>query len=190
MQISSNRILHEGRFLETIESTVIMGNDPYETPIRYEWVRRANNTRAVVMPCVWVNPDDNKDVRLVITHESRVPLGDKEWGFPAGLQDKSNESPADTAKREVKEETGLDVVEVFAESPWIYSSSGLTNECVKMVYCMVTGYISNNHQEEYEEISTFLYNREEVASLLRQEHLFGAKAWIIMTQFASTGTII
>ena len=49
--------------------------------------------------------------RLVVTKEFRVPIWDYEYGFPAGLID-ADEDIAETVKRELKEETGLDLVKI------------------------------------------------------------------------------
>jgi ADP-ribose pyrophosphatase len=71
--------------------------------------------------------------RLVIVKEFRVPIGDYIFAFPAGLLD-GDESIEDTARRELQEETGLEVVAVKRVTQPLYSSSGLTDEAVAMVY--------------------------------------------------------
>ena len=70
--------------------------------------------------------------KLVITKEFRVPIWDYEYGFPAGLIDEG-EDIAETVKREMKEETGLDVVRIDHTSMPVYSSAGLTDESCHMV---------------------------------------------------------
>jgi len=190
IHIKHDRIIHSGRFIEMIETTVAVGLVPHQSLIRWEWVHRVNNTRAVVMPCIWIDPNDEKNVRLIVTCEFRVPIGGNEWGFPAGLQDKNNEKPIETAKREVKEETGLDVVEILKESNWIFNSAGLSDESVKMIYCRVEGEPSNKNLDAHEEIQTYLMTRQEVSQLLNSQENIGAKAWIIMNYFVDHGTII
>jgi ADP-ribose pyrophosphatase len=71
--------------------------------------------------------------RLVMVKEFRVPIGAYILAFPAGLLD-SGESIEDTARRELREETGLEVVAVKRVSQPLYSSSGLTDEAVAMAY--------------------------------------------------------
>jgi hypothetical protein len=60
-----------------------------------------------------------------------------------------------------------------------------------MVFCRVSGEISQHNQEETEEINVFLYTRHDVKSLLnKKDEFFGAKAWFIMKQFVEVGTIV
>ena len=58
--------------------------------------------------------------KLIVTKEFRVPLGDYEWGFPAGLIDEG-ETIKNAAIRELKEETGLEVEYIISISPFIYN---------------------------------------------------------------------
>jgi len=71
--------------------------------------------------------------RLVMLREYRAPVGDYIYAFPAGLSEKG-ESIETTARRELKEETGLDLVEVKHVSPAIYSSAGMIDEAAVMVF--------------------------------------------------------
>ncbi|MGD8251830.1 MAG: NUDIX hydrolase [Desulfobacterales bacterium] len=66
---------------------------------------------------------------VVVIEEFRVPLGGYQYGFPAGLVD-PGETIEDAAVRELKEETGLDLVRISKISPPIYSSSGMTDESI------------------------------------------------------------
>ncbi len=71
--------------------------------------------------------------RLVMVKEFRVPVGDYIYAFPAGLLE-AGESIEDTARRELREETGLEVVAVQRVTQPLYSSSGLTDEAVAMAF--------------------------------------------------------
>ena len=153
-----------------------------------EWymVSRNKNTRAVVI--VATNGDE-LEPRIVVTKEFRVPIGDYEWGLPAGLIDEG-EDVETTVKRELKEETGLDVTYIEKISPFVYNSAGLTDEAVAMAFVHVEGEINGDMHEASEEIETFLMTPDEVAELLSNEELkFGAKAWMAFDYFARTGEI-
>lgn len=155
-----------------------------------EWymVSRNGNRKAVVIVAL-VESDGLEDNKLVVTREFRVPIGDYEWGLPAGLIDEE-EDVEETVRRELKEETGLDVTLIERVSPFVYSSAGLTDESVAMAFVYAEGKVNKELLESSEDIETFLLTPEEVAELLSQEDLkFGAKAWVIMDNFARTGQI-
>jgi ADP-ribose pyrophosphatase len=76
---------------------------------------------------------ENEPPRLVMVKEFRVPVGDYLFAFPAGLLD-AGESIEDTARRELREETGLEVVTVQRVSQPVYSSAGLSDETVAMAF--------------------------------------------------------
>jgi ADP-ribose diphosphatase len=71
--------------------------------------------------------------RLVMVREFRVPVGGYIFAFPAGLLDE-NESIEQAARRELMEETGLEVVAVHRVTQPLYSSSGLTDESVALIF--------------------------------------------------------
>ena len=122
--------------------------------------------------------------RMVIIREFRVPLDDYEYGFPAGLVDKG-ESVEQAARRELMEETGLTVSRFIKVSPPIYSSAGMTDESVAMVYVECEGEPSNSANTDSEIIEIQLISPDEALDLLSDSTLkFDAKAWLVISQFA------
>src|SRR4051794_30346000 len=71
--------------------------------------------------------------RLVMEKEFRVPVGDYVLGFPAGLLE-PGEGLEDTVRREMLEETGLEVTAFKRLTPPLYSSSGLTDEAAALAF--------------------------------------------------------
>ena len=134
-----------------------------------------------------VIPYHSKEDKLVVIREYRVPVGDYIYEFPAGLID-PGEDPAFAACRELHEETGLNMVSMYRHSPAVYSSAGLTDEAVAMIFAEVTGTPSGKNNEDSEEIEIFLMDREEVRGLLqRKGAIFGAKAWMAMDAYVLMG---
>jgi len=122
--------------------------------------------------------------RMVITREYRVPLNDYEYGFPAGLID-PGESIEQATQRELLEETGLIVSRIIKRSPPIYSSAGMTDESVSMVYVECEGEPSNRANTDSELIEILFITAEEASGLLNEPRLkFDAKAWLVISQFA------
>jgi ADP-ribose pyrophosphatase len=143
---------------------------------------KSQTVDAVVIAAV--HKDKKGEKSLVVIKEFRYPIGDYEWGFPAGIVD-PNESPEDAAKRELFEETGLKVSRVIDVSPPIYSSAGLTDECCRIVVVEASGEISTKHQEEDENIETYLMSKSELEKLANRIGKYknakiGAKAWFYL----------
>jgi ADP-ribose pyrophosphatase len=124
---------------------------------------------------------------LVVIEEFRVPLGGYQYGFPAGLVDEG-ESVAEAAARELEEETGLRLLRVLAESPPIYSSPGVTDESVSMVFCECDGKPSASGNEASEDIRVRFLDREAAGSLCADRQCkVDAKAWLVLHGYALTG---
>jgi ADP-ribose pyrophosphatase len=125
--------------------------------------------------------------KVVITKECRVPLADYEFGFPAGLVDEGETLEA-AARRELLEETGLNVTRFIKVSPPIYSSAGMTDEAVAMVYVECDGKPSIARNDEAEFIEVELVSPSEALQLCENPALkFDAKAWLVLFKFAENG---
>ena len=148
-------------------------------------VADADKPDAVVIVAILQTPDGP---RLVLTQEHRPAIGDVEYGFPAGLID-DGESIEATVKRELKEETGLDVVKICHVSMPVYSSAGLTDESCCMVLVEAAGTPSTDLNEEYEDIEVILMDVNDIRQLLKSNKKIAAKAWGLLYHFAVTGKI-
>lgn len=128
---------------------------------------------------------------LILTKEYRVPIGDYEWGFPAGLID-GNETPEVTIARELLEETGYRFKKIITMSPFVYNSAGLADESISIAVVEVDSVPIQQKLEGTEDISVHVMNQTEVKEFLEKDSdkvKFGAKAWIYLDIFARYGKI-
>lgn len=116
---------------------------------------------------------------LILTSEYRVPIMGREIGFPAGLME-SGESAETAAKREFKEETGLELEVTYTSPPTLYSSAGCTNESIQIVFGEATGKVSTDGNEGSEDIEVIVADYEYVSQLCEMAVPVGAKAWPIL----------
>ena len=114
---------------------------------------------AIVIAAVKKDESDGI-LKLVITREYRAPLRDYEYGLPAGLIE-DGESIEDCARRELKEETGLDLTNIIDVFPQTWNSSGLSDESIHIVLCNCVGNISNANLQDSEDIETLLYTKDD-----------------------------
>lgn len=131
----------------------------------------------------------HKDLKkLVLVKQYRVPINDYIYEIPAGLID-GDEDIFTAAKRELFEETGLDILEVDKTKKTLplYASAGMTDESITLVYCTCTGEASTQNLEDDEDLEVLLVSREEAEELVNKNVKMDAKAYIILHSFAESG---
>ena len=132
--------------------------------------------------------ETNEGRKLVVTKEFRVPIWDYEYGFPAGLID-DGEQIEQTVARELKEETGLELVRTRHISTPVFSSAGLTDESCNMVLVEAKGEVSDKWLDHTEDIEVLLLDIEGIRDLLASDKKIAAKAWGLLYYYARTGLI-
>ena len=105
--------------------------------------------------------------RILVNREYRMAMAQWIYNFPAGLID-PGETPEESAKRELWEETGLDLVKIDDVLDGSYSAVGFSNERNICVFGTASGTFRKSTSDA-EEIEPGWYTKEEMKLLLRTE---------------------
>ena len=189
MKIKSSQKLTELKWLNMFEVAYVdkNGHNRY-----WQIASRAKEpkciTKKFALPdAVVIVPFHTAENKIVVTREYRIPLADFEYGFPAGLIDEG-ETIEQASRRELKEETGLDVIKFTRMSPSIYSSAGMSDESVAMVYVECDGRPSKAGNTGSELIEVELVSPSQASRMCENAALkFDAKAWLVLSEFANRG---
>lgn len=115
---------------------------------------------------------DESGEKILIDKEFRMATGEWIWNFPAGLID-PGETPKEAAKRELWEETGLELYEISDEIPLSYSAVGFSNETNVCIVGKARGEFQKS-TSVVEEIEPGWYTKAEVRELI-QKYPFAAR---------------
>ncbi|MCR5790517.1 MAG: NUDIX hydrolase [Lachnospiraceae bacterium] len=113
---------------------------------------------------------ERKD-QVVIIRQYRYPIDDYVYELPAGLVE-PGEDMKQAAIRELHEETGLvfhpiECDKMFTQSR--FTTVGLTDESVGIIYGYAEGELSNRYTEKSEEIQVMTADRTQIRRILREE---------------------
>jgi len=123
--------------------------------------------------------------KLVLIRQHRMPVNDYVYELPAGLIDPGEEAMT-SVKRELKEETGLSLLDLTQEPVQLISTPGLSEEAFEMVYCTCTGDLSKEFLEVDEDIEAFLMGPEDLRALLASRPKMDIKAYHGCNHYLST----
>ena len=153
--------------------------------------------------CVVIIENDGDDAKLLLSYEYRYPAGKFLLGVPAGLIDKADEdfdNPIlETAKRELKEETGITVDlskdRLSVINPLVFSTPGMTDESNALVLAVLKNVdMSTLTQEGAEGQECFdgfvLLNREKAREILKngvdeKGHFYSVYTWAALMYFCT-----
>lgn len=114
----------------------------------------------------------NRDkTKILLNKEFRLAVNHLVYNTPAGLIDKDEDYIA-AAKRELKEETGLDIVEIIKVLPPCFSAVGLSNDKTVCIFCIAEGDINSEQSGEDEEIEPIWVDKKEALSILEDSSGF------------------
>lgn len=145
----------------------------------YEMISRNNNINSLEelwgkeADAVVIIATDETGDKIVLDKEFRLAVGEWVYNFPAGLID-SGETPEESAVRELREETGLELYEITGYMGTSYSAVGFSNETNVCVLGKARGEFKPS-TSTVEEIQSGWYTREEVRDLL-DKYRFAARS--------------
>jgi ADP-ribose pyrophosphatase len=134
--------------------------------------------------------DPGQPTRLVMIHEFRVPVGGYNHGFPAGLIEPF-ENIQDAIRREIHEETGLEVTAFQCITQGLYFSSGLSDENGAMAFVEVRIPPGGKQAlEASEEIEVRLLDWDALNALCNDRSAkIDAKAWMVLYMYQRLGKL-
>jgi ADP-ribose pyrophosphatase len=150
---------------------------------------QAGGADAVLMVAVLRVPGEPP--RLVLEREFRVPVGDYVIGLPAGLLE-PGETVEDTVRREMLEETGLEVTAIKRITQPLLSSSGMTDEAAALAFVDVRPSAQGGPAlEGAEDIEVVLLDFAGVCRLCEDPGVrIDAKAWMALYLYRELGRLV
>ena len=170
MEYQGIRKVHEGKFITRYDVDYVTAEG---NPKTYEIISRNRNIQtlddlqnrkpnAVVM----ILTDESGEL-ILVNREYRMAMAQWIYNFPAGLID-PGESPEESARRELREETGLRLMRIDDVLDNSYSAVGFSNERNVCVFGIAEGEFRKSTSDA-EEITPGWYTKEEIKQLLRTE---------------------
>ena len=154
MKFDGIKKVSEGRFINRYDLYYTTEDDKkkvYEIISRNKDIKTIEDIRNEKTDGVVIVATDESDEHILINKEYRMSVGEI------------------AAKRELKEETGLDLITIEDKLYDSYSAIGFSNETNAVVIGKATGKFSPS-TSTFEEISAAWYSKEEVKTLLKDKH--------------------
>lgn len=159
------------------------------------WTIASRKTKETIENNFFNNEDDKIDAvviiakhieedKLIVIRQFRVPINGYVIELPAGLVD-GNENFEEAVKRELKEETGLDLISIDKEGTKekVYVSAGMTDESIALVKCSCNGVVSKENLEDDEDIEVIMLSKDEAKELIKSNENIDVKALLAIQNF-------
>lgn len=185
-------LVHKNKFLHNYVGTYVNENGhekKYEiisrkTDLNIETFGKENRLKTDAVGMAILNHRLDK---ILLQKEWRMACNEWVYNIPGGLIDKG-ENVEQAAKRELKEETGLKLLEVLKVLPPSYTAVGLGDESVSTVIGVAVGFIENSNNED-EVIEANWYSRQEVMKLIEDGAAMSLRTQTLLYMWAIGGKL-
>lgn len=170
MKYQGMRKVHEGRFITRYDVDYVTeaGNPKtYEIISRNRDMKTLEELQNTTPDSVILIMTDAGGERILVNREYRMAMAQWIYNFPAGLID-PGETPEESARRELWEETGLTITRIDDVLDGSYSAIGFSNERNICIFGSAEGTFRESTSDA-EEIVPGWYTKEEMKHLLRTE---------------------
>lgn len=147
-----------------------------------EDVKKQLNHEKVITNGVAIFAIHEETGKLVLLSENRISANDNVITLPAGIIEEG-ENIIETAKREFKEETGLELYEITEITKPIYSAIGISDERVSVVFGKCRGISSTDNQTDDENATIFMVNDIEAKALLTSNVEIAGRTYFLIREF-------
>ena len=113
--------------------------------------------------------------KVLLNKEFRMATGTYIYGSVAGLIEE-NETFEQAAKRELKEETGLELIKIIDILPPSYTATGISNEKTICIFCEAEGILDVSKEEADEDIEPVWFTKEEIKDLFKDQNAISMAA--------------
>ena len=170
MKFKGMKMIQEGHFIHRydIEYEAADGSSKV-----YEMITR-NRDMQTLEDLQNVNPDsvimiltDENNEKLLLCKEYRMAMGQWVYNFPSGLID-PGATPEEAGARELREETGLELISIDEVLGNSYSAIGFSNEMNLCIFGKARGEFQES-SSVLEEIQPGWYTRDQVREILKND---------------------
>ncbi len=177
--------LHEGKYLSYYVADYQTENGHIKS---YEFISRHKDltmdTFGKGLPQgVGMVPFSLDGQKVLLQKEFRLATNNWVYNFPAGLIDQG-ETPEIAAKRELKEETGVDLIKIKEVLSPSFASQGTSDEMMSIVICYCDGEIKESCFED-EEIQAGWYTKEQIKELLDNKVYMSVRTQMFLWQWVN-----
>lgn len=167
MEFQSIKKIIGGKFIHRYDITYKTengGEKVYEMISRNDDIKTHRELCSSTPDAVVLIMHDETGEKILIDREFRLATGEWVYNFPAGLIDEG-ETPEEAARRELMEETGLELYAVEDNIPISYSAVGFSNETNVCIVGRARGEFQKS-SSVVEEIEPGWYTKAQVRELI------------------------